>query len=368
VQQHLAIGIDIGGTKVKAGVVDEDGKVLENVLRDTPSTSPQEVEATIADIVEDMRRRHYVVALGIGAAGFIDSSRATVLFSPHLAWRNEPLRDVVRRRVGLPTVVDNDANCAAWAEWRFGAAQNESSLVCVTLGTGIGGGMVFNGQVHRGKHGISGEFGHMQVVKDGHACECGNRGCWEQYASANALAREARLVAKNGGTDAEGILRRVDGDIDAINGLTVSTLALEGDETCIAIITEMGDWLGVGIANLAAAIDPGTFVIGGGVSGAGELLHTPTIAAFRRTLTGRGFRPEARVVLAHLGNQAGMIGAADLARTASRRGRRRSRSPRRQGTPIPSRLSLTLAEARAEARAANPRPRRSSGQSRRRSE
>jgi glucokinase len=262
--------------------------------------------------------------------------------------------------------VDNDANCAAWAEWRFGAAQNESSLVCVTLGTGIGGGMVFNGQVHRGKHGISGEFGHMQVVKDGHECECGNRGCWEQYASANALAREARLVAKDGGSDAEGILRRVDGDVDAITGLMVSTLALEGDATCIRIITEMGDWLGVGIANLAAAIDPGTFVIGGGVSGAGELLHAPTVAAFRRSLTGRGFRPEARVVMAHLGNQAGLIGAADLARTASRRGRRRSRSPRRQGTPIPSRLSLSVAAAREEARAANPRPRRISGESRRR--
>lgn len=351
-QQLLAVGIDIGGTKVKAGVIDEDGQVLESVLRDTPSTSPRQVEETIADIVTDMRQRHYIVALGIGAAGFIDSTRSTVLFSPHLAWRNEPLRDAVRRRVNLATVVDNDANCAAWAEWRFGAAQNETSLVCVTLGTGIGGGMVFNGQVHRGKHGIGGEFGHMQMVKDGHQCECGNRGCWEQYASANALAREARRVARAGGPEAEGILRQVDGDIDAITGLMVSTLATEGDETCVRIITEMGDWLGVGIANLAAAIDPGTFVIGGGVSAAGDLLLTPTVAAFRRSLTGRGFRPEARVVLAHLGNQAGMIGAADLARAASRRGRRRSRSPRRAGTPIPSRLQLTLADARAEARAA----------------
>lgn len=363
--QRLAIGIDIGGTKVKAGVVDEDGQVVESMLRDTPSTSPQAVEQTIADIVTDLRRRHYVVALGIGAAGFIDSTRSTVLFSPHLAWRNEPLRDVVRRRVGLSTVVDNDANCAAWAEWRFGAAQNETSLVCITLGTGIGGGMVFNGQVHRGKHGIGGEFGHMQVVKNGHACECGNHGCWEQYASANALVREARRIAGSGSSEAQGILRRVDGDVDAITGIMVSELAVAGDETCVRLIAEMGDWLGVGIANLAAALDPGTFVIGGGVSDAGELLHTPAVAAFRRTLTGRGFRPEARVVLAHLGNQAGLIGAADLARAASRRGRRRSRSTRRAGTPIPSRLSLGVAAARADARAANPRPRRTSGENRR---
>jgi glucokinase len=365
VLQRLAIGIDIGGTKVKAGVIDEDGRVLESILRDTPSTSPRQVEEAIAEIVADLRHRHYIVALGIGAAGFIDASRSTVLFSPHLAWRNEPLRDAVRRRVGLSTVVDNDANCAAWAEWRFGAAQNETDLVCLTLGTGIGGGLVFNGQVHRGKHGISGEFGHMQVVRDGHECECGNRGCWEQYASANALVREARRIAESGGPDADGLLRHVDGDVDAITGIMVTTLALEGDQTCIRLIAEMGDWLGVGIANLAAAIDPGTFVIGGGVSGAGELLLTPAVEAFRRTLTGRGFRPEARVVLAHLGNQAGMIGAADLARTASRRGRRRSRSARRAGTPIPSRRGLGAAVSRAEARVATPRPRRITGESRR---
>jgi glucokinase len=340
VLQRLAVGIDIGGTKVKAGVVDEDGLVLEHVLRDTPSTSPREVEETIADIVTDLRRRHYVVALGIGAAGFVDATRSTVLFAPHLAWRNEPLRDAVRRRVGLSTVVDNDANCAAWAEWRFGAAQNESNLVCITLGTGIGGGLVFDGRVHRGKYGIGGEFGHMQVVENGHQCECGNRGCWEQYASANALVREARAIAEGGGPDAERLLARVEGDPKAITGAMVTELALDGDETCIRVIAEMGDWLGVGIANLAAALDPGTVVIGGGVSGAGDFLLAPAVGAFRRTLTGRGFRPEARVVLAHLGNQAGMIGAADLARTASRRGRRRSRSARRSGTPIPSRRSL----------------------------
>jgi len=368
VLQRLAIGIDIGGTKVKAGVVDEDGQVLESVLRDTPSTSPRQVEEAIAEIVTDLRRRHYIVALGIGAAGFIDVSRSTVLFSPHLAWRNEPLRDAVRRRVGLATVVDNDANCAAWAEWRFGAAQNETDLVCITLGTGIGGGLVFNGQVHRGKHGISGEFGHMRVVENGHQCECGNSGCWEQYASANALVREARRIAESGSPEADGLLDHVDGDIDAITGVMVTTLALDGDETCIRLIAEMGEWLGVGIANLAAAIDPGTFVIGGGVSGAGELLHAPAVAAFRKTLTGRGFRPEARVVMAHLGNQAGLIGAADLARTASRRGRRRSRSAKRAGTPIPSRLSLAAAAARAESRAASPRPRRITGESRRRTD
>ncbi len=342
--QRLAIGIDIGGTNVKAGVVDEDGVVLESVLGDTPSTSPTEVEDTIADVVKDLGSRHYVVAVGIGAAGFVDATRATVLFSPHLAWRNEPLRDAVRRRVGLSAVVDNDANCAAWAEWRFGAAQNESDLLCITLGTGIGGGLVLGGQVHRGRNGIAGEFGHIQVVRAGYACECGNRGCWEQYASANALVRDARALVDAGSEEAMTLLRRAGGDRAAITGLLVTQVALDGDPMCIRLLSDMGEWLGAGLANLAAALDPGTFVIGGGVSDAGDLLLGPATEEFRRRLTGRGFRPEPRIVRAHLGNQAGMIGAADLARSASRRGRRRSRS-RRSSTTAPFSLGLGISRA-----------------------
>jgi glucokinase len=353
--QRLAIGIDIGGTKVKAGVVDEDGIVLESTARDTPSTDPRLVEDTIAEIVTDIRSRHYVVAVGIGAAGFVDSSRSTVLFAPHLAWRNEPLRDAVRRRVGLSAVVDNDANCAAWAEWRFGAAQNESDLVCITLGTGIGGGLVFGGTVHRGRNGIAGEFGHMQVVDDGHPCECGNRGCWEQYASANALVREARALVDAGDPGVEHLVKRAGGDPDAITGLLVSQVAVEGDPVAVRLIADMGEWLGVGIANLAAALDPGTFVIGGGVSDAGDLLIRPATETFRRHLTGRGFRPEPRIVRAHLGNQAGLIGAADLARTSSRRGKRRSRSRTRRP---PSETAFGRSLSRIETRSAALRTRR----------
>jgi glucokinase len=354
--ERLAIGIDIGGTHVKSGVVDEDGVVLERLLRDTPSTSPREVEDTIADIVSELRTRHYVVAVGIGAAGFVDSTRSTVLFSPHLAWRNEPLRDAVRRRVGLSTLVDNDANAAAWAEWRFGAAQNESDLLCITLGTGIGGGLVLNGQVHRGRNGIAGEFGHMQVVEDGHDCECGNKGCWEQYASANALVREARRLVHDRPASMTRLLERAGGEPASITGVMVTEVALEGDQTAIDLIAEVGDWLGVGIANLAAALDPGTFVIGGGVSGAGDLLLKPATDAYRRTLTGRGFRPEARIVRAHLGNEAGMIGAADLARSASRRSQRRSRSRARR-TESTSPFTRALI-ARVEPRSSSSRSRR----------
>src|SRR5690606_21986209 len=155
------IGVDIGGTKVAAGVVTPEGKVIDRLRRETPSTSPQATEDTIAEMVEELRSRHEVIAVGIGAAGWIDVTGTSVLFSPHLAWRHEPLRDAVRRRVRLPVTIENDANAAAWSEWRFGAGQGESHLVCVTLGTGIGGAVIIDGVLLRGKYGVAGEFGHM---------------------------------------------------------------------------------------------------------------------------------------------------------------------------------------------------------------
>ena len=181
----LAIGVDIGGTKVAAGVVDVDGAVLARARRETPHrASPRVVEDTIVEVVEELPRvATTVVAVGIGAAGFVDADRATVLFAPHLAWRNEPLRDALDAPVGLPVVVENDANAAAWAEWRFGA------------GPGRGAARLrhprhrhrrrdrHRRRVQRGRYGMAGEFGHMVVVPDGHRCECGNRGCLEQYAS-----------------------------------------------------------------------------------------------------------------------------------------------------------------------------------------
>jgi glucokinase len=320
----LTVGIDIGGSKVAAGVVDADGRILEELRAETPSKtkSPIVVEDTIAELVLDLADRYDIHAVGIGAAGFVDAARANVLFAPHLAWRHEPLRDAVSRRLRLPVVVENDANAAAWAEWRYGAARGEDHLVCVTLGTGIGGAVLDNGALRRGKYGLAGEFGHMQVVPGGHRCECGNRGCWEQYASGNALVREARELARADSPVAQGLLERVDRDVSLITGPLVTAAAKDGDQAAVELFAEVGQWLGVGIANLAAAFDPGTVVIGGGVSDAGELLLGPAREAFRRCLTGRGFRPEAQIVRAELGNVAGLVGAADLARPLARRFRR----------------------------------------------
>jgi glucokinase len=315
----LAIGIDIGGTKVAGGLVDPDGKVLHRARRDTPhrSKSPAVVEDTIVEVVHELlgvADAGPVTAVGIGAAGFVAADRATVVFAPHLSWRHEPLRDALRRRIPVPIFVDNDANAAAWAEWRFGAARGESHLVMITLGTGIGGALLMNGHLVRGRFGIAGEFGHMQVVPGGQRCECGNRGCWEQYASGNALVREARSLMTANSPLASDLLERVGGDPMQLTGPVITEAARDGDPTCVELLAEIGQWLGVGIAGLAAAFDPGMFVVGGGVSAAGDLLLEPARDTFRRHLTGRGYRPEAQIVAAELGNEAGLIGAADRAR------------------------------------------------------
>jgi glucokinase len=323
-RSRLAIGIDIGGTKVAGGVVDVDGNVTHRARRDTPhrSKSPSVVEGTILEVVAELMQvvaPETVDAVGIGAAGFVAADRATVVFAPHLSWRHEPLQQALQKRVAVPIFVDNDANAAVWAEWKFGAAKGETHVMMITLGTGIGGGILINGQVQRGRFGIAGEFGHMQVVPGGHRCECGNRGCWEQYASGNALVREARSLFSANSPIASDLLDRVEGVIDNLTGPLITQAAHDGDPTAQELLAEIGGWLGVGIANLAAAFDPGMFVIGGGVSAAGDLLLTSARETFKRHLTGRGYRPEARIVAAQLGNDAGLIGAADLARFPAER-------------------------------------------------
>jgi glucokinase len=309
----LAIGVDIGGTKVAAGVVDDAGRVVDRERRATPGGDVALTESTIVEVVDALCARHEVSAVGIGAAGWIANDHATVLFAPHLAWRNEPLREALRSRISLPLVVENDANAAAWAEFRFGAAQGERVVVCVTLGTGIGGGLVVDGSVYRGAFGVACEYGHQTLVPDGRRCACGNRGCWEMYASGRALARDARELAEESPMAAARMVELA-GSVDDLTGPVVTAAAAEGDPAAQAICTSMGRWLGRGLANLAAVLDPSVFVIGGGVSAAGEILLQPAREEFAHTLTGRAFRPQAGVRLVALGPDAGLIGAADLAR------------------------------------------------------
>jgi glucokinase len=312
----LAIGVDIGGTKVSAGVVDDDGQVIDRELRPTPGHDVAETEAIIVEVVKELAARHAVAAVGVGAAGWIANDHATVLFSPHLAWRDEPLHAALSDQIGLPLVVENDANAAAWAEYRYGAAQGEPVVVCVTLGTGIGGGLVVDGNLYRGAFGIACEYGHMTLVPDGRRCACGNRGCWEMYASGRALARDARELVDESPMAAERLLELAAVSPDGLSGPVVTAAAAGGDPAAEAICTMMGRWLGRGLANLAAVLDPSIFVIGGGVSAAGELLLRPAREEFVHTLTGRGFRPVAQIVSAALGPDSGLVGAADIARQA----------------------------------------------------
>jgi glucokinase len=310
----LTIGVDVGGTKVAAGVVDEDGRILEKLRRPTPAASPERTAGLIADAVIELLGRHEAEAVGIGAAGFVDETRSTVLFAPNLAWRDEPVKKEVEDRVGLPVVVENDANAAAWAEATLGAARGHDPVILITVGTGIGAGIVINGALYRGRWGIAGEPGHCRVVPDGRLCGCGNRGCWEQYCSGSALVAEARDFARRSPEGAMRLLQLGGGAPEGISGPQVTQAAQEGDPAALRCFQIVGSWLGQGMADLAAILDPGCFLIGGGVSDSGDLLLGPAREAFAAGLTGSRYRKAAQIRLAELGPDAGMIGAADLAR------------------------------------------------------
>ncbi len=310
----LACGIDVGGTKILGGVVDESGVIVEELRVESPATDAEEIEGAIGTLVSELKSRHEITAVGVGAAGYIDKARSTVMFAPNIAWRNVNLKADLEELVDLPVVVENDANAAAGGEFTFGAGHDVEDLLLVTVGTGIGGGIVHDGELLRGAFGVGAEIGHMRVVPDGLLCGCGNRGCFEQYGSGNALVREARAAARAGSLLAQPLLERAGGDPVEITGPLISDVAGTGDAFALEQLASVGRWLGEGIASLTAVLDPAVVVIGGGVSEAGDLLLTPVRAAFQSQLTGRGHRPVLEIRKARLGNRAGLTGAADLAR------------------------------------------------------
>ncbi|MGP4003319.1 ROK family glucokinase [Streptomyces sp. 8N706] len=309
----LTIGVDIGGTKIAAGVVDEEGSILETCTVSTPPT-PEGVVDAIADAVRTVSTGHQVEAVGIGAAGYVDDKRATVLFAPNINWRHEALKDKVEQRVDLPVVVENDANAAAWGEYRFGAGQGHEDVICITLGTGLGGGIIVGNKLRRGRFGVAGEFGHIRVVPDGLLCGCGSQGCWEQYASGRALVRYARQRAVATPENATILLGLGDGTPDSIEGKHVSEAARQGCPVAVDSFRELARWAGAGLADLASLFDPSAFIVGGGVSDEGDLVLEPIRKSFRRWLVGGQYRPHAQVLAAQLGGKAGLVGAADLAR------------------------------------------------------
>jgi glucokinase len=307
-----AVGVDIGGTKIAAGVVDEKGTVLEKVRRPSPTADPLALRDAIQDLLREIRSRHEVVAVGVGAAGFVSGDRRRVLFAPHLQFGDEPIADLLQEACGLPVAIENDGNAAAWAEYSFGAGQGVPDQLMVAIGTGIGGGLILDGELYRGGHGVAGEIGHIGIVPDGRPCQCGRRGCWEEYASGSSLTFHARTAAREG--RAPRLLEVAGGDPAAVTGSMVTELARSGEPAALALFAELANWLGLGLASLTAVLDPTLVVLGGGVSEAGDLLLEPVRAALAREVTGGSRRPLPEVRLAALGNDAGLIGAADLTR------------------------------------------------------
>ena len=306
----LKVGIDIGGTKIAGGVVDQDGRILEKVRVDTPADT-----RALADAVIDMARHfgagHDVAAVGVAAAGFIDRDRATVIHAPNIAWRNEPLKATLEAGIEVPIAIENDANAAGWAEFRFGAGRDVDNMVMLTMGTGVGGAIVLDGELFRGGHGIAAELGHTRFTRDGLRCGCGQNGCLEQYASGRALQREANASADAGGIGAA--LADLRTETGTISGPAVSRLVLAGDPGATEALRRVATALGEACGGFQAVLDPELFVIGGGVAQLGEDLLAPVRLAYETSLPGYGDRPVAEFAIAQLVNDAGLIGAADLA-------------------------------------------------------
>lgn len=313
-----SIGVDVGGTKIAAGVVDEKGVIVARARVDTPSQDSSGIINAIVQVTRELSADYDIDVVGVGSAGFVDAGRSRVMFAPNLAWRDLDLRDRVAGATGLPVIVENDANAAAWGEFRFGAASEVEDMILLSIGTGVGGAVVQDGDLYRGANGFAGELGHLRIVPGGQLCGCGLRGCLEAYASGTALVRNAQSAATSAAVLFSGssarLLELAGGDPAAITGPMVTRAAHEGDELARELIADLGRWLGEAMGSLIAVFDPAAFVIGGGVADAGDLLLGPTREAMRRSVTGGNHRPHATVRLATLGNDAGIVGAADLAR------------------------------------------------------
>jgi glucokinase len=306
-----AIGIDIGGTKIAAGVVTAEGRIVERALVPTPMGDEPATISAMRGVIGELRERHpSVEAIGVGAAGLVDWPSGRIRWAPHNAYRQLPLRRLLYEATGLPTVVDNDANAAAWAEARYGAGAGSDHMVLLTVGTGIGGGLVLDGHVYRGSSGLGAEVGHMTVDPGGELCDCGNVGCLEAMASGSALGRAGRRAAR---ADPGGLLAQLAGHPEKVTGELVFQAAQQGDATAIELFERLGFWLGVGIAALVTVFDPELVVIGGGLVHTGDLLLKPARASMERYTFGLAYRDLPPVVPARLGSNAGMVGAATLA-------------------------------------------------------
>jgi len=312
----LAIGVDIGGTKIAFGVISGTGDVLDHEVIPTPCEDQAAIVGLIHTMVMRLRTQHSgIETLGVGAAGWVDWPTGIIHYSPYIAFKKLPIRQLLEDSTGLPVVVDNDANMAVWAESQFGAGRGVLNLLLLTLGTGVGGGLIVNGQIYRGSNCLGAEVGHLAVDPGGELCGCGNRGCFETRASGTALGRAARaLVANDPGCS----LARLVGGNETLTGEAVTHAAQAGDETARELLSEIGYWCGLGAASLVAILDPALIVIAGGMARCGELLLAPMRGSLEQHVFARGQRALPPVVVSPLDTKAGVIGAGSLAMQARR--------------------------------------------------
>ncbi|HEV2782948.1 MAG TPA: ROK family protein [Actinophytocola sp.] len=304
--------MDVGGTSVRAGVVDRYGTVLDTARAPTPAGEAA-LEEAVAAVVGALLARHRVSAVGLAVAGFVTADHRSVMFAPHLAWRNAPVADRVADRLGLPVVLEHDTNAALHAEYRFGAARGARVAVLVAIGTGIGGALLLDGTLFRGAHGVAPELGHLCLVPGGRPCSCGKYGCWERYCSGTALSATAvELLARHPGRSTV-LAREAAGDSRAVTGRKVAAAARDGDPLAKLAMAELASWLGKGLSLVADIYDPEIVVIGGGVSESAPLFLDDARDHYKSTITGAGYRPLARIRTAQLGDDAGLVGAATLA-------------------------------------------------------
>ena len=313
---RFVLGIDIGGTNLVVGNVAEDGSVL-HALGTEPTHAEAGATAVVDRLVELAERAiartrrevpgAQIVGVGVGAPGPLDTRSGVVLLTPNLGWVNMPLRKIIHDRLGLPTALDNDANCAVLGEWWVGAARGARHAIGITIGTGIGGGLVLDGKLYHGASDVAGEIGHTTIDTEGRRCKCGNYGCLEAYASGPNIAMRAIEAAEAGAETS--LSRLVDGDLRKITAQTVYEAAREGDELALEVVNDTAKFLGIGIANLLNIFNPEVVVVCGGVTLAGDHLFVP----LRREVARRAFKPAVqacRIVPGELLNTAGVYGAA----------------------------------------------------------
>lgn len=304
-----AIGIDLGGTKIAAGVVDETGRIVRITEIPTQVKRPEDLDEAVTRLLSELDEPN-AVGLGIGAAGIINYASGRYLYGPNTGLRELDMSDRLSKLAGMDVKVDNDANCAAWAEHRFGCGVDTSHFLFVTLGTGVGGGIVVNGQPLRGSHGGAAEIGHMLVDPNGPDCGCGRKGCWEQFVSGSAIERMGREIVKMKPTSA--IAAAAKGDPGALTGQMVTAAAREGDEDAIRIVREVAHWIGEGCGSLVNIFEPEVIGIGGGMVSDWDLFADHARTSMAQRMEAPEHRPVPELKPAHLGPHAGVVGAALL--------------------------------------------------------